>query len=363
MSVIRTVEGSRWTATVGHVVACGLVLLLTGCQMIAPRGSLTVLNTSLDAPVETAKELSKTVLPEYRIEPPDILVIEATRIIPRPPYHLRTFDALNITAAGAPADAPINGVYRIEPGGMVQLGEFYGSVQAAGMTLEQAQQAIDAHLRQTLRDPMVTVSLAEMATMQQIAGEHLVAPDGTVNLGVYGSVPVVGLTLQQAKQVIEAHLAQYLEDPEVAVDVYSYNSKKFYIILQGAGFGDVVQSFPVTGNETVLDALALVNGTQRFSSKKMWIARPAPCGEECQILPVDWNAVAALGSPATNYQILPGDRLFIAEDKNVALGSWIDKVVSPWERVMGFAMLGAEAATRFSGNVLRGGGNPRGSGF
>ena len=51
----------------------------------------------------------------------------------------------------------------------------------------------------------------------------------------------------------------------------------------------------------------------------MWMARPAPagCGKE-QVLPIDWSAIAHGGETKTNYQILPGDRLFIVDDKLVA---------------------------------------------
>ena len=54
-----------------------------------------------------------------------------------------------------------------------------------------------------------------------------------------------------------------------------------------------------------------MNGTQNLSSKRMWIARPATCGTECQILPVYWKSITALASTGTNYQILPGDCVFI----------------------------------------------------
>ena len=65
-----------------------------------------------------------------------------------------------------------------------------------------------------------------------------------------------GLTLEEAKMVIEDHLRAYLDSPEVAVDVYAYNSKRYYVVLQGAGFGDAVYTFPVTGNETITGAIA-----------------------------------------------------------------------------------------------------------
>ena len=110
-----------------------------------------------------------------------------------------------------------------------------------------------------------------------------------------------------------------IRDREVTVDVIAYNSKVFYVITQGAGLGDNVRRVPITGNETVLDALSVINGLSQVSSTQVCIARPAPSGFGYeQILPVDYEAIVKGGSAATNYQIMPGDRVFIAEDPVIA---------------------------------------------
>jgi hypothetical protein len=147
----------------------------------------------------------------------------------------------------------------------------------------------------------------------------------------------------------------------VSVDVFSYNSKVYYVITEGAGFGDNVARFPVTGNETVLDAIAGINGLSRLSSKDIWIARPAPSGVGCdQVLPVDIEAIMKGGSTATNYQLLPGDRVFIAQDPWIAFDSIIDKVCGPFERIFGVSLLGVQTVQTF--NRLPFGFNPN-SGF
>jgi polysaccharide export outer membrane protein len=313
-------------------------------------------------PPDMPRELSKTVLPTYTIEPPDILVIEAIHIVPRSPYFLRTGDVISVNVIGTLPDAPIAGAYVVQPGGIVNLGPPYGAVKVAGLSVEQAQEAVRGLLIQHIRDPMVNVSLVEMSGRQQIAGQHLVGPDGTVTLGSYGSVPVVGLTLIQAKQVLERHLANFLENPEVSVDVFAYNSKVYYIITEGAGSGDSVTRFPITGNETVLDAIANVNGLQSVSSKRIWIARPTPGADGVQILPVDWQGVAVSGATATNYQLMPGDRVIIGEDRLVATDTHLAKLLAPAQRVLGFTLLGYGTAARVS-TSLQQGGNLGGGGF
>ncbi len=307
------------------------------------------------------RELSKAILPRYVIESPDLLAIEAIHIVPKQPYHLRAFDVLAIQVSGTPAEAPISGLYPITADGNIVLGPIYGSLQVAGLEVKEVEPLIRHHLRAFLNEPLVSVSLADTTAKQQIAGQHLVGLDGTVTLGTYGSVQVVGLTVADAKRAIEGYLTTYLEDPEVSVEIAGYNSKVYYIVTQGAGLGDGVYRFPVTGNETVLDAISQINGLQQVSSKKIWVARPTDVPGRVVRLPVSWQQITADANANSNYQLLPGDRVFIAEDKWVALDTAIGKFTAPLERVMGFSLLGAGTATRFSGHVLRGGGNPQGT--
>jgi hypothetical protein len=166
----------------------------------------------------------------------------------------------------------------------------------------------------------------------------------------YGRVFVCGLASpDEAKEAIEAQLSKYLDAPLVSVDVFSYNSKVYYVITEGAGQGDNVAKFPVTGNETVLDAIAQINGLSKLSSKDIWIARPAPSGVGCdQVLPVDIEAIMKGGSTATNYQLLPGDRVFIGQDPFVAFDSIVDKICGPFERIFGFGLVGVQTVQTFN---------------
>src|SRR5207302_3751053 len=131
----------------------------------------------------------------------------------------------------------------------------------------------------------------------QVSGERLVGPEGMVNLGTYGTVYVAGMTIEEAKDTVEKQLTKFLQEPKIAVDVYAYNSKVYYVLTEGAGLGDGLLRVPATGNETVLDAIAQVNGISRLSSKHIWIARPAPGGVGCdQILPVNWDEITKGGA-------------------------------------------------------------------
>lgn len=303
-----------------------------------------------DVPVP--KELNKISLPPYQIEIPDVLQIEATRLIPRPPYRLEPLDAVYVMAKPGTVfdDEPINGLYPLDPDGTIDLGPKYrGKVAVADLTTEEARDAIQAHLRRTTaKAAEVTVALAQARGLQQISGSHIVRPDGTVGLGSYGDVYVNGLTRGQAKQAIEQHLAQYLVRPEVSVDVYAYNSKVYYVITDFAGAGEQVVKLPHTGNETVLDAVANVGGLSAVSSRKIWVARPAPieAGGET-VLPVDWCGVTQRGRTGTNYQLLPGDRVYVMGQPLSRFDTEFARVIAPLQRTLGLSIYGASAYQTF----------------
>ncbi|MFM7151365.1 MAG: polysaccharide biosynthesis/export family protein [Gemmataceae bacterium] len=315
-------------------------------QPIPPRGFI---------PTEKAK----TSLPPYVIEPPDILFLDPIKLVPRPPYLVGPLDILLIRVADPLPNQPIEGTYTVTPDGTINLGYNYGQVPVTGLSLDEIEVAIRRRLSRVLTNPQVAVGLAQFRGVQQTRGEHLVRPDGTISLGSYGCVYVAGLTLNQAKVAIERHLGQYLQEPELSVDVFAYNSKVYYVITDGAGFGMQVFRFPVTGNETVLDAISNIQGLPAVASrKKIWVARPGPANHPCsQILPVDWLAIAEGGATTTNYQIFPGDRIYLQSDPLIKMDNMLAKVLAPFERILGFGLL-----TGFTINSFRGNNNNNNSG-
>lgn len=336
---------------VTRTTCCGVMLLLavqavvTGCASVPARPQMPVDDSLLlaNGPSTVPTEKNKSSLPSYVIEPPDVLLIEVIRLVPKPPYKIEPLDVLQILVTGTFLGQEIAGQFPVDPAGSVNLGPSYGKVSVVGLDLDEATTAVTGHLKAILRAPEVSITLAQSAGQQQVAGEHLVGPDGTVNLGTYGTAYVAGLTVDEAKEAIEAELSKSLLKPKISVDVFAYNSKVYYVVTQGAGLGDQLTRVSATGNETVLDAISQVNGLSRLASKKIWIARPAPSGVGCdQILQVNWNEITGGGATATNYQVLPGDRIFIAEDKMVALDTMINKVTAPFERMFGFTLLGAQ---------------------
>lgn len=201
---------------------------------------------------------------------------------------------------------------------------------------------------------LVQVEVLEALPGRPISGERLVRPDGTISLEFYGKVYVAGLTPTEAKEKIVLHLRKYLTDEvlglieegpdgkpkvldpresdRVYVDVTAYNSKVYYVQ------GDVGAPgrLPITGNETVLDAINYAGGLAPTASvPNIQLIRPAPPGACCsQKLPVNYAAIVNAGDPTTNYQLMPGDRLVVYRDPIVRTTVFIDRLAAPFNTVL-----------------------------
>lgn len=139
------------------------------------------------------------------------------------------------------------------------------------------------------------------------------------------------------------------------VSMYAFNSKQYYVITDGAGYGERVAAFPITGSETVLDAVARIGGLPDVASKhKVWVARRSPNGGLEQILPVCWEDVTQHGITRTNYQVLPGDRIYVDSQSIIKGDNTLAKFLQPIERLLGIVLLGSETVNSINNRTTNG---------
>ena len=234
---------------------------------------------------------------------------------------------------------------------------------------------------------LIIVEVLEALPGRPISGERLVRPDGKISLSFYGEVYVAGLTIPEVKEKIVLHLRKFIHDEtlglidydepdtdeiikkidprdtdRVFVDVTAYNSKNYYIL------GDVLVpgKLPVTGNETVLDALQYAGGLLPTAApNNIRLVRPAPPGACCeQILPVNLAAITSGGDPTTNYQMMPGDRLVVYRDPIVRFTVFLDRIIAPVQAVLGTTLQTAFAVryVKIAGTPVASAGYGRGRG-
>ncbi len=304
----------RAIRTAGLWAFTGLAILNNGCAnapIRAKHGTPELQDVGMPAPGSVPTELAMISLPEYVIEPPDVLIV--------------------------------NAVLRDKDGPAPAVGE------------------VD---KRPFADTVRTLPI------QPVFQEYAVRPDGSVFFGVYGSVPVAGLTLKQAAVAIRASLAAQIYPDEkgvkldallVVVDVSQYNSKSYFVIVDGGGAGERVTRWPITGNERVLDAIANIGGLAEESSKRnVWVARRTPFpNQPQQILPVDYVGITQHGITTTNYQIFPGDRVYLKAQRLVTIDRTLAKIISPVERLFGVTLLGASTVNQIAGRGNGFGGNTR----
>ncbi len=172
----------------------------------------------------------------------------------------------------------------------------------------------------------------------------------------------MGLSLVQAKQAIERHLSEFPGKPRNLRRCLCVQQQSLLRHYRGAGLGDSIQRFPITGNETVLDAIANISGLQGLPRNNGFGLRdPLPA----------WKGFKSCRSIGTrSFPARHGDELSVdagrscnrRRDRLVACDTKLAKIFAPAQRVLGFTLLGAGTASRLSGNVLQNGRNLGGGG-
>ena len=135
-------------------VFVGICLAMTGCH-----NTYHYQQAHICVDPGIPRENRKSTIRDYVIHAPDVLVINLDRAVPLPPYIIKTGDLLYVQVKGTSADDPIKGAYRVEPEGILRLGPGYGSVAVVDLSIDDSIKAITEHLKKSLREPQVSVSL------------------------------------------------------------------------------------------------------------------------------------------------------------------------------------------------------------
>ncbi|MDG3004594.1 sigma-70 family RNA polymerase sigma factor [Paludisphaera mucosa] len=185
---------------------------------------------------------------------------------------------------------------------------------------------------------ILLVEVLEALEGRPISGERLIRPDGRITLGFYGDVSVAGLTIREAKGKIVLHLRKFLGDDvlglfepdpktgertsvdprdsaRVFVDVTTYNSKKYYVLGSVKNPGGI----PVTGSETVLDAVYFAGGLlAEADPSNLTLVRNDPKTGRAQKWTIDLDRITSGEDISMNRQLRPGDRLMAVKKASPA---------------------------------------------
>jgi polysaccharide biosynthesis/export protein len=143
----------------------------------------------------------------------------------------------------------------------------------------------------------------------ELSVEARVRPDGTITMPLVGDIQAAGLPLSGIRNKIAAGLASFVkpENLQVTLALVSAGSYQFTV----AGYVERSGSFTPTNYVTVLEAVTMAGGPNRFASpEKAFIIRGSASGSPRQI-PVDLAQLRSGKRLEQNIVVLPGDIIVV----------------------------------------------------
>jgi polysaccharide export outer membrane protein len=160
---------------------------------------------------------------------------------------------------------------------------------------------------------------SELDSPVRLPSDQVVLPDGSIDLGKFGRIMVAGKTVPEIEGIVNRVVADKSKDKDkekdqppvgfINVRLVNRVSKVYYVL----GEVNTPGSFPLQGRETVLDGILAAGGLNAKASRKnIILVRPSPPDGCRTVLAICYPEIVQLGDTSTNYQLRPGDRIYVA---------------------------------------------------
>ncbi len=184
--------------------------------------------------------------------------------------------------------------------------------------LDTPRETMKHHMAEYRVEPgdVLAVEPADFNSPLRLPSDQTVLPDGSIELGRYGRPIVDGMTVAEieleVQRIIRQHHPETDEESKeayrVTVHMVQPESKVYYVLGEVNSPG----AFPVIGRETVLDAIIQAGGIgNRANRHRLILSRPSAPPACRTVLPICYDKIVQLGDATTNYQIQPGDRIYV----------------------------------------------------
>jgi polysaccharide export outer membrane protein len=158
---------------------------------------------------------------------------------------------------------------------------------------------------------VLLLEITDLESDVRLTPDQLIMPDGTIDLGTYGRLVVAGLTVEEIEQLVLTTVRTVENDDAIKpinVRLSVAESAVYYVLGEVNSPG----AYPIIGRETVLDGLMAAGGLSDSASEgKIILSRPTPPRSCRVVLPVCYDHIVQLGDTTTNYQLQPGDRIYV----------------------------------------------------
>jgi polysaccharide biosynthesis/export protein len=144
------------------------------------------------------------------------------------------------------------------------------------------------------------------------SGDYEVLADGSLNLQLVGRVPVQGLTLQQANQVLVERYARVLNYPLITLNLLATRPLRVGVAGEVRNPGPYTVVIQGTQYPTVTQAIQLAGGTtQSADLRQAQIRRASGVGKPDQVIQVDLWQLLQTGGLRGDVALRDGDTILI----------------------------------------------------
>jgi polysaccharide export outer membrane protein len=158
---------------------------------------------------------------------------------------------------------------------------------------------------------------------KDLSGMFRVSADGEIAFPMVGNVRLAGLTPPQAQEKLEALLRQgYLKRPQVLVTMKEYHSKGVSVLgaVKKPGAYQLMG-----GRTTLLDILSMAEGVNLDEgSKSLILVRPNEKGEAKSIT-IDLDRLLKEGDASLNINVEPNDTVYVSKAETIVVYGEVQK--------------------------------------
>jgi polysaccharide export outer membrane protein len=153
-----------------------------------------------------------------------------------------------------------------------------------------------------------------------LSGKYTVEQDGTFTFPLIGRVKAGGITMRAFEQELKRQLADgFLKNPSVSIAIETYRSQRILVMGEVRSPGE----YQLTGDMTLLSALARAGGTAPAASREVVIVRSRRVasngdggGAEAEVLRIDLAELQG-GNMALNVSLQDGDTVNVPKAQSV----------------------------------------------